>query len=204
MIKKTLIPLLLAPMFIVGCTSLVKPDVVASSEALRGGSFALDESHAALTFKIDHLGFSNYVGRFEAFSASLDLDEATPEAAQLDVIIEMTSLDVANDAFANTLMTDWFDTEQFPTARFIATDVTVTGEAMGTITGNLTLHGVTRPVVLDLQFNGGARDLIRGNAYIVGFSATGRIDRSEFGISNLSGIIANEVAISIEAEFIRQ
>lgn len=202
--KRTLLMCLIAPILAAGCASLVTPDIDTSTSALKPGTFALDETHAALTFKIDHLGFSNYVGRFEVFSANLDLDEQDPEAARVDAVIDMTSLDIANDDFADTLMSDWFDADSFPKARFTSTEVSVTGDNRGQVAGELTLRGITQPVTLDVTFNGGARDLIRGNAYIVGFSASGKIDRTDFGINNLSGVITNEVEINIEAEFIRQ
>ena len=202
--KRTLLMCLISPILATGCASLVTPDVDTSTSALKPGIFELDETHAALTFKIDHLGFSNYVGRFEVFSANLDLDEQDPEAARVDAVIDMTSLDIANDEFADTLMSDWFKADSFPKARFTSTEVLVTGDNRGQVEGELTLRGVTQPVTLDVTFNGGARDLIRGNAYIVGFSASGTIDRTDFGINNLSGVITNKVEINIEAEFVRQ
>ena len=195
---------LISPILATGCASLVTPDVDTSTSALKPGIFELDETHSALTFLIEHLGFAIYVGRFEVFSANLDLDEQDPEAARVDAVIDMTSLDIANDEFADTLMSDWFKADSFPKARFTSTEVLVTGVNRGQVEGELTLRGVTQPVTLDVTFNGGARDLIRGNAYIVGFSASGTIDRTDFGINNLSGVITNKVEINIEAEFVRQ
>jgi len=93
------------------------PNVNPNPTALRAGNYALDPNHAALTFKIDHLGFSNYVGRFNRFDVSLDFDEADPAAARIEAVIDMTSLDIANDEFANVLMgPSWFDANQFPEA----------------------------------------------------------------------------------------
>jgi len=171
---------------------------------LRAGAYRLDESHASLIFKINHLGFSNYVGRFENFSASLDFDVEDVSAAKVSAIIDMTSLDIANDEFAQTLMgPEWFDADQFPQAIFESKEIRAIGENIGVMSGALTLHGVTRPIAFDVTFNGGARDFLR-SAYVVGFSATAKIDRTEFGISKFSGVIGNEVEIEIEAEFTRQ
>lgn len=191
-----------------GCAStlapIVAPRVDADATALRAGAYTLDPDHASLIFKIDHLGFSDYVGRFNRFTATLDFDADDPTAARLDAIIDMTSLDVANDAFAQTLTgPQWFDAQQFGEARFQSQRIERTGETTGRIFGALTLRGVTAPVVLDATFNGGARDRLRGGAYVVGFSARGVIDRTQFGVDRFAGMVGNDVAIEIEAEFIR-
>ncbi len=187
-----------------GCASLLKPDVSAEPAALRPGQYALDPDHAALLFKIDHLGFSKFVGRFESVKASLDFDEADPTAARIEAIVDMTSLDIANDAFAATLMgPGWFDAEAFPEAVFRSTAIEVTGENRGRMTGDLTLRGATLPATFEVVFNGGGRDRLRG-AYVVGFSATGRISRSAYGIDRFGALIADDAAVVIEAEFVRK
>jgi polyisoprenoid-binding protein YceI len=186
------------------CASLIAPDVSPEPAALRSGAYKLDPNHASLIFKVNHLDYSLYVGRFERFDASLDFDEKDPAAAQVEAVIDMTTLDVANDAFAQTLTgPDWFDAERFPQARFRSTAIAVGGANKGAMTGDLTLHGVTRPVTLDVVFNGGARDILRGG-YVVGFSARGSIDRSAFGVDAFDGIVGDAVAIEIEAEFVRR
>ncbi|MEO1135567.1 MAG: YceI family protein [Pseudomonadota bacterium] len=200
--------LILALVFVSGCASVLapalKPSVEQDAAALRGGQYALDPAHAALLFRIDHLGFSKFVGRFEVFDASLDFDEAGPADARIEALIDMTSLDIANDEFAETLMgPGWFDTGAFPNARFESTAIAVTGDTTGAMTGNLTMNGVTEQITLDVTFNGGGRDRLRG-AYVVGFSAEGRISRAAFGVDRFSGVIADEVEIEIEAEFLRR
>ncbi len=189
------------------CTSLLapvlKPDVTASAATLPAGNWTLDEKHAALTFKINHLGYANYVGRFEKFSASLNGDPKSPAAAKLETIIDMTSLDIANDDFAKTLMgPDWFDAAKFPQAQFVSGEITMTGADTAQISGTLTLKGQSAPVTLNAKFNGGAVDRLR-NADVIGFSATGKIDRTVFGVSKFSGLLTNDVTIEIEAEFVK-
>ena len=204
----SLLRLLIIPAIalLAGCASalapVLKPNVEQGASALRAGQYELDETHAALIFRINHLGFSEFVGRFNVFGASLDFDEADPGSAKIDSVIDMTSLDVANDDFAATLMgPQWFDAAAYPQARFTSTAITITGETTGTMTGDLTLHGVTQPVTLDVVFNGGARDRLRGNAYIAGFSAHGTISRAAFGVARFSGVITDDVEIEIQAEF---
>ena len=197
-------------LFLVGaCAStlapLVAPNVVTDASALEEGAYSLDPDHAALTFRVDHLGFSDYVGRFERFDVVLDFDPENPEAAQVEAVIDMTSLNVANDEFAETLRgPQWFDAARFPEARFVSTAIEITGENTGVMSGNLTLRGETAPAALNVTFNGGARDRLRRGAYVVGFSATGAFDRRTFGVDRFSGIVGDEVSIEIEAEFIRR
>ena len=188
-----------------GCASvlapLAKPTITAEASALRQGTYQLDKDHAALIFEINHLGYSTFIGRFNSFNISLEFDEASPQSARVDAVVDMTSLDVAHPEFAATLTgPDWFDAAKFPQAEFHSTGVTVTGTNTGVMTGDLILHGVTRPITLDITFNGGGRDVIR-NAYIAGFSAVGSIKRSDFGVNRFSRLITDDVRVRIEAEF---
>ena len=190
------------------CTSVVapllKPDVSTAITRVKAGDYALDPAHAAVLFRIDHLGFSTYIGRFETFDASLTGDAADPASSRVEAVIDMTSLDVANAPFASELMgPDWFDAATFPQAVFKSTSVVMTGDTTAKVTGDLTLHGVTAPVTLDVTFNGAAYDRLRG-ADVAGFSAVTTIDRTVFGVSRFSGLVTDTVDIEIEAEFIRQ
>ncbi|MEZ5892433.1 MAG: YceI family protein [Parvularculaceae bacterium] len=199
------IPLLLLA---AGCADalspLVKPNVVTSAEALRAGDYKLDPDHGAIIFHVNHLGFSQFPGRFDRFDASLDFDSEHPENARVAADIDMTSLNVGNEEFAATLTGgQWFDAAQYPTAHFESRAIAVTGDNRGTMTGDLTMHGVTQPVTLDVVFNGGARDRLRGGSYVVGFTATGTISRAAFGVDRFSALVGDEVAIEIQTEFVK-
>jgi len=186
------------------CASLVAPKVESEPAALKEGAYALDPDHAALLFKVDHSGYSMFVGRFERFEASLDFDEGDVAASHVVAIIDIASLDVANDPFAETLKgPDWFDAGAHPQAVFRSTTAERTGENMGRMTGELTLKGVTAPISLDVVFNGGANDFLRGG-YVVGFSARGTFSRKAFGIDRLEAFVGDEVTIEIEAEFVKR
>lgn len=204
-ISRTLqISLALCLIFLVGCASLVSPRPSADRAALRDGAYRIDPAHAAVIFKIDHLGFSSYVGRFERVDATLDFSSDDPRASRLEAIVEIGSIDVANDSFAETLAgPNWFDAASYPEAVFRSTQIEVTGERTGRITGELTLKGKTAPITLEAVFNGGAQDLLRGG-YVLGFSAVGVIDRTVFGIDAFSSVISSEVHLEIEAEFLRR
>ena len=189
---------------VAGCASLVAPKVASEPAALKAGAYALDQKHASLLFKVNHLGYSTYVGRFEKFEAKLDFDAANVSAAHVEATIEIASLDVANDEFAETLTgPSWFDAAAYPQAVFRSTLIEKTGETTGRMTGDLTLHGVTAPVTLDVVFNGGAQDLLRGG-YVVGFSAKGSFSRKAFGVDRFSGLVGDDVGIEIEAEFVKR
>ena len=204
--RNLVLPLLI--LALAGCESLVaavaRPDVTTARVDVEGGEFALDPTHAAVLFRINHLGFADYIGRFEVLDASLDFDPDNPEASSLSATVDIASLDIANEEFAETLTgPDWFDAENHPQAVFRSTAIEVTGEATGRVTGELTLKGTTAPITLDVTFNGGGDDRLR-SAYVVGFSATGSFDRTAFGINRFSGLITDMVRIEIEAEFLRR
>ena len=189
------------------CNSLaaavLKPDVQAAPVSVPAGDYTLDPSHASILFKIDHLGYSTYVGRFERFEASLTGDPASPESAQVTATVDMTSLNIANPDFAAELMgPDWLDAEGFPQASFKTYGLKIVGENEADISGDLTLKGKTQAVIIRARLNGSAYDRLRG-ADVVGFSATLPISRSAFGIDKYAGLITDEVLLEIEAEFVR-
>ena len=171
---------------------------------LEGGAYRLDPDHIALLWKVNHLGFAKFVGRFDRVDASLDFDPGTPAASRLEVIVETASIDSRVPKLDDDLRgSGWLDTTAFPQAIFRSTAIDVTGKNTGRVTGDLTLHGVTRPVSLDVTFNGGANDLITGR-YTLGFAAAGTFKRSEFGIDSLIPAIGDEIELEIHAEFLRQ
>lgn len=201
--RKSLALIMAGALLLGACASLVAPKVASEPAALKAGAYKLDPNHASLIFRVNHLGYSRYLGRFEKFDAALDFDAANASAARVEAKVEIASLDVANDDFARTLMgRNWFDAAAYPEAVFKSTLIEKTGETTGRMTGDLTLHGVTAPVTLDVAFNGGAQDLLRGG-YVVGFSAHGSFSRKAFGVDRFEGIVGDDVAIEIEAEFVK-
>lgn len=177
------------------------------------GEYKLDLSHASLLFRVDHLGFSNYTARFRKFDATLQFDPANLAASSVTVSVDPRSLETdypepeTIDFNAKLLGEEWLDVAQFPELTYRSTSVEVTGPRTMRITGDLTLHGVTKPVVLEAKFNGGwAGHPFDPNARI-GFSARGELRRSEFGVSygipepgsNMG--VSDRVEIIVEAEF---
>ena len=151
------------------------------------GEYKTDHSHTALTFTVSHLGYSHYTAQFKAIDARLTLDPAHPERAALSVEIDPLSLDLPAPpkGFHDELMgSSWFDAKAFPKITFISNKIEMTGANTAKVTGDLTLHGITKPVAMDVTFNGGYAGMagMDPNARI-GFSASGKLKRSDFGIA---------------------
>ncbi|WP_026261476.1 YceI family protein [Kiloniella laminariae] len=202
--RKNTSAFLLLMFFLAGCGRLI-PSGHQENEitAWRQGAYRLDPDHASLVFSLDHLGFSNYVGRFNLLDASLDFDPEKPLETRLFAEVAVTSLDVNNPSFAEELKgPSWFDAATFPTAYLESTGITLTGEQTAELQAKLTLKGTTHPVTFNVRFNGGANNLLSGK-YTLGFSAEGTIKRSDFGISYLVPAIGDEVKLQISAEFLR-
>ena len=172
-----------------------------SPAAVQAGTFKLDPSHGKITWSVSHFGFSTYVGQFSAVNASLKLDPKALGAAGLDVTVDTTSLGTLNPALDTHLKSaDFLDVAKFPTAGFHATKVSPTGERTADITGDLTLHGVTKPVVVHATFvQGGVNPVDR--KYSLGFAGSAEINRSDFGIKTYLPALGDKVTLTIEAEF---
>ncbi|WGM30132.1 YceI family protein [Brevundimonas sp. NIBR11] len=191
--------------------SLVGGVVTAQTAATRNpaevqaGTYKLDPAHGKITWSVEHLGFSTYYGQFINVAADLTLDPANPSASTLTATVPLTDVAPNNDALKAHLQTpDFFDTARFPTAAFVATSIVIDEDdaSEAEVTGNLTLHGVTKPVVLDVEFNQAGPSM--GGVYKVGFDGETIIKRSEFGINFGLPAIGDEVELHIEGEFIKQ
>jgi polyisoprenoid-binding protein YceI len=186
-----------------GCGYLLPQAASVPPAELPQGDYRLDPQHATILFKVDHLGFSRLIGRFDRFDATLDFDPQEPQAAKLVVVIDPASIDLNLPAFEQDLRgPDWLDVARYPEARFESRTIAITGVDTGKVTGDLTLHGVTAPVILDVTFNGGGTDLLTG-AYRLGFAAQGTVLRSTFGLGTYAPAIGDEVLLEIHAEFLR-
>lgn len=188
---------------LVSCDRLITPDFETSVAELRGGQYTLDKEHATLLWKIDHLGFSRYIGRFDDFDATLDFDAENVENSSLEVIIDTASLDVNNEAFAEDLRgDDWFDVANHPQAVFRTTSfVEAVDEDTFIFEGDLTLLGNTGPVTMTVNFNGGGRNFLT-RRYTLGFSATAEFLRSDFGLDNMVSFgVGDDIQIEVHVEF---
>jgi polyisoprenoid-binding protein YceI len=167
------------------------------------GSYKVESYHTQVGFSISHFGFTNYSGLFSGATGSLQLDPAKLGTSKLDISIPVDSVTTTVSLLTDELKGDkWFDTAKFPKAAFVSTQVVPTAGG-ATVTGNLTLHGVTRPVVLHVRFIGAGVNPI-DKAYTVGFEATGTIKRSDFGVTTYLPAVGDEVQLSIAGAFEQQ
>lgn len=165
------------------------------------GVYALDKGHASILFKINHLGFSMYHGRFDNFDATLNFDAKNPEASKVEVSIDLASINTNSAKLQDELKGEKvFDVAANPKATFRSLRTTKTGADSGTMIGELTLRGVPKPVTLEVRFHGGGLHPFTKKP-VLGFNATGVIKRSEWGIKEWLPMVGDDVAIEIEAEF---
>jgi len=158
-------------------------------------AWQFDPTHSELAFSVKHMMVSTVRGRFRAFTADIALDERQPDASRVDVTIDMTSIDTgAEGRDAHLRSADFFDTTQYPTATFTSTNVEPVEEGEYRVTGDLALHGVTRPVTLRVVAEGPHPD-IRGIRRF-GFEITGSLDRKEFGLGWNAALEAGGWAVS--------
>lgn len=186
------------------CMSLLTPKLKQDLKLIKDGEYVLDKAHTTVLFKLDHMGFSTFVGRFNSFDASLNFDPIDIEKSSLEATIEMTSVDVNNENFERSLKGRfWFDTENFPQAYFKTTSAKKTTDQDIEFQGDLTFLGETQPMVLDVHINGAANNLISGK-YTLGFSASTRFLRSDFGLGQYLPTIGDKIELEIHAEFQRK
>ena len=162
--------------------------------------FILDPTHTNITWSANHVGFSNPNGKFAKSSGVIFLDEVNPESSSVEVEIDMSGIITGFEDFDKHLKgADFFNIEKFKTAKFVSTKVEVLAKDIAKIHGNLTLLGVTKPVILEAKLNKIGRHpfTLKKTA---GFSATATIKRSDFGIKYGLSLVSDEVKIAFEVE----
>ena len=188
---------------LVSCNRLLTPDQTTEVTEVRAGQYVLDPNHASLIWKLNHLGFSTFLGTFNDFEASLDFDPEDIENASLEVIIDTSSLDVDIPDFEEELKGDnWFDVAVYPQAVFRTTRfVESIDEDSFIYEGDLTLLGTTAPVTLEVNFRGGGRNFLT-RSYTVGFSGSATFNRSDFGLDRFTSFgVGDEIELEIHVEF---
>jgi polyisoprenoid-binding protein YceI len=172
------------------------------------GEYALENTHASITFRVKHLGLSMYTMRFASFTSTIMLDPKDPTKSTVTVSIDPKSVRTdfpfpEKENFDKKIADDFLKAGQFPTIRFQSTGLTATGATTGKLTGNLTMLGVTKPVTMDVKLNGAITHPFR-KVPALGFSATGSFNRSDFGSKELIPAVGDEVQFSIETEYLKK
>ncbi|MBL4672075.1 MAG: YceI family protein [Arenicella sp.] len=201
--KKIILLTLLTSGLLSACVSLITPKVETDVVKLKAGQYSLDSSHATLLFKIQHLGLSTYVGRFNQFDASLEFDPQNIAAARLSAIIEIDSLDINDRDLKDDLMgRAWFRQAEFPQVKFVSRSVRPISDTEFEFSGVLDWRGEQKPISVTVIFHGGASNILTGK-YTLGFSAKGAFSRSDFGMGKFVPLVGDEVTIEAYAEFLK-
>ena len=174
------------------------------SAAQAGEIFMLDKAHTQIKFSVNRGGFTRIAGWFGKFDGLIEFDEANVENSSVETTIETGSINTGFKRRDKHLVSpDFFNAIEFPTMTFKSTKVVKTGASSGKMTGDLTLLGVTKPVVMNVKFNRKAANP-RNKKTFVGFSATGTLKRSDYGMKFALRGIGDEVRIAIEALAVRK
>jgi len=172
----------------------------------QASTWAVDSAHSEVGFVIKHGGVSNVHGRFGKVQGTVAYNEADVSKSTVTATIDVTGVDTGESARDNHLKTDsFFDVAKFPTATFTSTGVVKTGANL-TVTGNLTLHGVTKPAILAVEGPSGPVENAMDHKPHAGFTATTTISRTAFGIGTSfpSLLVGDEVKLTIELEVVKQ
>lgn len=201
----------------IAAIALTTPTMANSAKAQAieapAGTYVLEKTHASLHWRIRHMGLSNYTARFKRFDATLQFDPKQLERSSVEAKIDMGSVETdypvqpgGSDFNKELRDAPFFNVAQFPQAEFRSTRVVKTGPRTLRIEGELRLLGVASPVSLKAKLNGGMASHPFAKVPAIGFSATGRIKRTTFGLNPppIQQGVGDEVELSIEAEFLRQ
>ena len=184
-----------------GILALAAPMAVAQYS-----TWTSDPAHSEVDFSIKHGGVSNVHGRFGAVAATLVFNEADVTKSTVTATIDIATVDTGVAARDAHLKTDaFFDAAKFPTATFTSTGVVKNGGKL-TVSGNFTVHGITKPVVLDVEGPSQPVEGMMDHKTHSGFSATTTISRSAFGIGSSfpTALVGDEVKLTIEVEIVKQ
>ncbi|MFW2830548.1 YceI family protein [Sphingomonas sp. ID0503] len=167
---------------------------------VEAGTYKVDPHHTQVIWKVDHMGVSPLWGAFGDPAGSLTLDPKNPAAAKLSLTFPLTGLTVTSAPFLKHLSgTDFFDVAKFPQATFVSTSVKASG-TKATVTGNLTIKGITKPVVIEAEFYGAGPNPMSKKLNI-GFKGMAKVKRSDFGLGYGVPMVGDEVELKIAGAF---
>jgi polyisoprenoid-binding protein YceI len=175
---------------------------VATSAVAQVQSWKIDPNHTAAQFSVRHMGISTVRGAFTKVSGSVDFDPANPGKSSVEATIDATSIDTRVEMRDKDLRSpNWFDVEKYPTITFKSKSVQATGQGKLKITGDLTIHGVTKEVLLDVDGPSAPVTDPKGNAH-VGASASTTIKRTDFGVGT-NPMVGEDINITIDVELVK-
>jgi polyisoprenoid-binding protein YceI len=172
-----------------------------SFATMRAGTYRADPAHTQVVFSLLHLGFTNFYGIFSQASGPLQLNPTQLADSKLDLSIATESLTTTVSVLTRELQGEqWFDVAKFPSASFVSRKIVATGSASARVSGDLTLHGVTKPEVFAVHLVGAGVNPL-SQVYTVGFEASGTIRRGDFGIKTDLPLVGDEVTLRIAGAF---
>jgi polyisoprenoid-binding protein YceI len=166
------------------------------------GNYVLDSRHAALVVRIVHMGFSHYTMKFNGLSGSFTYDPASWQNTKVQITVDPKSIETTENSFDKTVA-GYFEPDKYPTITFTSTGLTQTAEGQGKLTGDLNFHGVTKPVTLDVTFNGVGPGLL-GAGTRMGFTGTGQINRRDFNVTGGKPFAGDLVDLQFDVEFVKK
>ena len=185
------------------CFTVVFVSMFVVSAFAQVETWKIDPAHSAAQFAVRHMGISTVRGEFKKVSGSAGYDTADPAKTSLDATIDATTVDTRVDMRDNDLRSpNFLDVQKYPTITFKSKRAEAAGPGKMKITGDLTIHGVTKEVVLDVDGPTSPVKDPSGNFHI-GASATTKINRKDFGVNGAPGMAGDEISITIDAELIR-
>ena len=168
------------------------------------GHYVIDPYHTQVNFVVNHMGFSLYGGRFSDASGMLDLDPKKAAASTVRVSVPVASVSTTSPKLDGELKdAEWLDAAKYPTMTFHSTSVAPDASGKAKVSGDLTLHGVTKPVTMDVSFIGSGVNPL-SKKYTAGFTMIGDIKRSDFGVKKYVPLIGDVVHLTINAAFEKQ
>lgn len=215
--RKTLsIAAVAATAVLIGCASATaamqaEPAAAASAMALPAaltespaGTYEIEPTHTNVQWKLNYQGLVTYIARFDKVSGTVELNPSNPTASSADITIDAASVNTGLPNFDQKIAKDVFKNEANPSIRFVSTAITQTGGNTGTMTGNLTLAGVTKPVTFAVTFNGARNNMFAGGRRNLGISGKTVISRADFGSTQWAPGVGDAVTIEVEAALLKK
>jgi len=174
--------------------------LLAAAPLRAADSYKVDPVHSTVIFRVNHMGTSWVYGRFDEVSGTFTVDEKSPE---FDISVNADSVDTNNKQRDTHLKSaDFFSVKEFPTITFKSTSVTSTGEKKFDVTGDLTLHGVTKSITVPIEFVGAADSKQMGSR--AGYEALFSVKRSDYGMDKMVGPVGDEIHLTVSFEGVKQ
>jgi polyisoprenoid-binding protein YceI len=194
--------LFFAAAFVLAAPAIAQMPTLGTADVTKvvAGNYEVEPNHTQIAWTVNHLGVSLFSGMFSQASGTLSINPKNLATTKVSISVPVASVQTTSDKLTGELKSaDWFDAAKYPAMTFVSTKVTSTSATTADITGNLTLHGVTKPVTIEAVFTGvGSSMSKKAN---IGFTGSADIKRSDFGVKTYVPLVSDAVHLSISADF---